>query len=300
MSSESQAAAATDRTDTAFDLASLVHGDDRADLSGQADHDALTRAAARAKEETDAQGRPARSSTGDLLDYAKNVPVRPATSVIILRQAPELQVFVQHRVTTMDFAAGVVVFPGGRVDLEDVEAACTLPIGEDDLDRHLTAWAHTDAVQKGLSGRVTEPGADQPESATPAEAATGVRTLLACAIREVEEETGQRLGTELMHPWANLVTPPGRSKRFDTYFFVTAGEGLADLAHQTTEATNSEWLSVDELLTGETEGRYRLMRPTLALLTELQTLGSVEAILGLATSGDRTIESIRPQVPGIH
>jgi hypothetical protein len=81
---------------------------------------------------------------------------------------------------------------------------------------------------------------------------------------------------------------------------VTAGEGLADLAHQTTEATNSEWLSVDELLTGEVEGRYRLMRPTLALLTELQTLGTVDAVLEQATSGGRTIESIRPQVPGIH
>ncbi|WP_019160132.1 NUDIX hydrolase [Brevibacterium senegalense] len=300
MSSESQSAAQTDQAAGAFDLAALVHGDDRADLSGQADHDALKRAQQKsAQQATDEQGRPTRSSTGDLLDYAKKVPVRPATSVIILRQAPDLQVFVQHRVTTMDFAAGVVVFPGGRVDLQDVEEAAGLPVDPADLDRHLTAWSQTDAVRNGLAGSVADPGAE-PAEAPPAEAAQGVRTLLACAIREVEEETGQRLGTGIMHPWANLVTPPGRSKRFDTYFFVTAGEGLADLAHQTTEATNSEWLSVDDLLTGEVEGRYRLMRPTLALLTELQTLGTVDAVLEQATNGARTIESIRPQVPGIH
>lgn len=291
-------ATAVSQVAPSFDLAGLVNGDDRADLSGKADHEALKRAASNGK---DAQGRPTHSSTGALLDYAKRVPVRPATSVIILREADGLEVFVQHRVKTMDFAAGVVVFPGGRVDLEDVAKSDGLPIGDDDLGRHLDAWKQTDAVTVGLGRSLADPDAQpEPAEATPEEAAQGVRTLLACAIREVEEETGQRLDPGHMHPWANLVTPPGRSKRFDTYFFVAEGAELEDLTHQTTEATNSEWLGVDELLTGETEGRYRLMRPTLALLMELQALGSLGAILGHATDGNRTIESIRPKVPGIH
>lgn len=303
MSSESEATTApktapTSATTTPFDLAALVNGDDRADLSGQADHEALKRAASNGKDD---QGRPTHSSTGAVLDYAKRVPVRPATSVIILREAEGLEVFVQHRVKTMDFAAGVVVFPGGRVDLEDVAKSDGLPIGDDELGRHLGAWKQTDAVTVGLGRSLADPDSQaDPAEATPQEAAQGVRTLLACAIREVEEETGQRLDPAHMHPWANLVTPPGRSKRFDTYFFVAAGAELEDLNHQTTEATNSEWLGIDELLTGETEGRYRLMRPTLALLTELQSLGSLAAILDDATDGDRTIESIRPKVPGIH
>jgi 8-oxo-dGTP pyrophosphatase MutT (NUDIX family) len=45
---------------------------------------------------------------------------RDAVSVIPVRQgAGELEVFVQHRALTMDFAAGAVVFPGGRVDPVD-------------------------------------------------------------------------------------------------------------------------------------------------------------------------------------
>ncbi len=45
---------------------------------------------------------------------------RLAASVILLRDAPDgLEAFVQHRVDTMDFAAGMVVFPGGRVDSAD-------------------------------------------------------------------------------------------------------------------------------------------------------------------------------------
>lgn len=320
MSSESQPA-------NGFDLAALVNGDDRADLSGPADHAKLlaeagaasngdqhaatggtggavqTHAEASGQVGTDTQGRPTRSSTGAPLDYTKSVPVRPATSVIMLREtsAAGLEVFVQHRVTTMDFAAGVVVFPGGRVDPEDVKLSDGLRLEEEHLASQLRAWKQTDASTVGLGDSLVAPDT-QPDSedASDAQAAQGVRTLLACAIREVEEETGQRIDPALLNPWANLVTPPGRSKRFDTYFFLAAGEELVELTHQTTEATNSEWLSVDELLTGETEGRYRLMRPTLALLTELQSMGSVEAILTHAADGSREIASIRPVIPGIH
>lgn len=42
---------------------------------------------------------------------------RSAVSVLPLRDGPAgLEVFVQHRAATMGFAAGMVVFPGGRVD----------------------------------------------------------------------------------------------------------------------------------------------------------------------------------------
>lgn len=312
-----------------FDLAALVHGDDRADLSAHSDHAKLrnearaasnddgrgsdtggrgvgavqTRTEASGQVGTDAQGRPTHSSTGAPLDYAKTVAVRPATSVIMLREtsARGLEVFVQHRVKTMDFAAGVVVFPGGRVDPEDVKVSDGIPLDDGDLAQHLRAWSRTDAATVGVGDSLASPEA-QPvsEQATEAQAEQGIRTLLACAIREVEEETGQRIDPALLHPWANLVTPPGRSKRFDTYFFLAAGEELVELTHRTTEATNSEWLGVDELLTGETEGRYRLMRPTLALLTELQSLGTLETVLAHAADGSREIESIRPTVPGIH
>ena len=49
---------------------------------------------------------------------------RPAVSVIPVRsRAGLLEVFVQHRALTMDFAPGAVVFPGGRVDPVDERTA---------------------------------------------------------------------------------------------------------------------------------------------------------------------------------
>lgn len=54
----------------------------------------------------------------------------PAVSVIPVRERRgELEVFIQHRVHTMDFAPGVVVFPGGRVDPIDTSTAYQAGIG---------------------------------------------------------------------------------------------------------------------------------------------------------------------------
>ncbi|MBB1035917.1 NUDIX hydrolase, partial [Dietzia sp. CQ4] len=50
------------------------------------------------------------------------VPVREAATVALVRDARVgggLEVFLQHRVATMQFAAGMSVFPGGGVEPRD-------------------------------------------------------------------------------------------------------------------------------------------------------------------------------------
>lgn len=46
------------------------------------------------------------------------VPAHPAATVVLVRDHP-LQVYLMHRHSRMPFAAGMVVFPGGRVDPVD-------------------------------------------------------------------------------------------------------------------------------------------------------------------------------------
>jgi len=184
-------------------------------------------------------------------------PATPAlaVSVIPIRkgQGPSLDVFVQHRAKTMDFAADVVVFPGGRVDPEDYAPPQDEPIiSELVLDRQVTAWARTS---------IAEPG--------PGRTRDLARALLRCGRREVHEETGLNLEPEDLIPWANWVTPPDLPKRFDTYFFVAQIRKGQHLAHQTTEADSSEWRTVESLLSSYESNHIRLMRPTLALLTGL-------------------------------
>lgn len=203
------------------------------------------------------------------------MPVKPAVSVIVGRDTADgLEVFVQHRVTTMDFAAGVLVYPGGRVDPQDHEMGAALELPSDILDSHVRAWSKT------------ELGGD-PDFA---------KALIATAQREVGEEAGATIAATALKPWANWITPPGRTRRFDTYFYVARGEEIGDLRHQTTEATNSEWMNVEHILAEEAAERLKLMRPTLVLLNEVHRFGSVEALM----SAERDIEPVRPFAPGKH
>ena len=56
--------------------------------------------------------------------------VRDAATVMLVRDRPELHVFVLRRNTALDFAPGATVFPGGAVDPVDAEVAAELGVDE--------------------------------------------------------------------------------------------------------------------------------------------------------------------------
>lgn len=180
---------------------------------------------------------------------------RPAVSVIPLRDGPAgLEVFVQHRVPTMDAFAGVIVFPGGRVDPEDATRTVAVPASL--LADHAHRWAATGLV-----------GSDLEASA---------RTLLATGVRELHEETGAIVEASRLVPWDNWVTPIGLPRRFDVAFFLLPDAGDT-LGHATTEASASEWMTLHDLVARTEAGELAMVPPTRALVDELQRLGSVEA-----------------------
>ena len=196
-----------------------------------------------------------------------------AASVVLLRDSrvgPE--VFVQHRVSTMDFAAGMVVFPGGRVDDADSSG---WTFGDELLEAHAEAWSGTSVSNDAARAR------------------HNAGRVLAAAVRELAEECGISLRPDSLMPWANWVTPEGQPKRFDTYFFVTAVGPGVEPRHQTTEAWQSHWLPVRRILQDESAGTIRLLPPTLTILDELVEIGTTAAI----RQTKRVIESVRPR-PG--
>lgn len=196
-------------------------------------------------------------------------PAREAASVILLRDHPDGRlVFVQHRVASMDFAAGMVVFPGGRVDPAD-SVGWDFP--QQLLAEHASAWTHTSI------------GGDN--------AGAGAARLLSAALREVLEEAGVALPAATLTPWANWVTPSNLPKRFDTFFYVTILPANLEPLHQTTEATHSGWMRPEDILAAEDRGELRLMPPTLVLLDELVAMGPATRI------APRPVHPVLPQ-PG--
>lgn len=197
---------------------------------------------------------------------AEHVVPRPAVSVLPLRDgASGLEVFVQHRASTMDFAEGAVVFPGGRLLPE--EMSVEVPAA------HTPAWAATELPAPGV--------------------------LAAAAIREVAEECGVLLATDELVPWDDWVTPPGGRRRFDVAFFLTPARMGQDWRNTTTEADRTAWVSPVDLLHDADAGSVRLLPPTQTLLTELTSLRDVATAI---TARPRIVpvlhDSGRPRLGG--
>ncbi len=163
-------------------------------------------------------------------DHGHDFPtVRPrdaATMIIIDRDAPSPQVLLGRRHHGHKFMPGKFVFPGGRVELLDRRMASATPI--------------VPQVETRLMRDVQRPSADK------------ARGLVLAAIRETFEETGLLLGSKSREPvrspggpWdafvqagvvpdlapvhfiARAITPPARTKRFDTRFFAVDASHIA-------------------------------------------------------------------------
>lgn len=179
-------------------------------------------------------------------------PVDAASMVLLDRRGDAPRILMGKRNPAAKFMPGFFVFPGGRIEREDGDAPHAGSLSEADLAR--------------LARYVSRPTERR------------LRGLALGAIRETFEETGFRLaipGTAapaaMADPswveflsdgsvptldgvdyFARAITPPGRSRRFDTRFFVV------DVSHIDTIATvrptaDSElvelrWVTLDEAL----------------------------------------------------
>lgn len=189
---------------------------------------------------------------------------RPAVSVIPLRDGPDgLEVFVQHRQSTMDFAAGAVVFPGGRCDPGDVAAGAGIPLRPEVEAEHVRRWSRW--------------------SPAPGDPREHARTLLATGLRELEEETGLVAAPAALRPWDRWITPEIVPTRFDVAFYVlpVPRGGARQPQHLTSEATRSGWEPAGGLLADLSAGRLTMLTPTRVLVQELVALGTVDAVVRL-------------------
>jgi 8-oxo-dGTP pyrophosphatase MutT (NUDIX family) len=180
-------------------------------------------------------------------------PKDAATLILVDRTTDRPKVLLGRRHQNHKFMPGKFVFPGGRV-----EAA----------DRHMANAAHLDAqVGDRLMRGVQRP--------SPAKA----RALVLAAIRETFEETGLLIGLAGLgacadpsgatsatwayfaaagvkpdltniHFVARAITPPGRSRRFDTRFFTADASSITarveGVVGPDTELVELVWTPIEE------------------------------------------------------
>jgi 8-oxo-dGTP pyrophosphatase MutT (NUDIX family) len=181
-----------------------------------------------------------------------NPAMRPrdaATLIILRRDGAKTRVLMGKRHSDHAFMPGKYVFPGGRVDAAD----CRLRPAAD-LDP-----AVANKLMVRMRGRAS---------------AARARGLAMAAVRETFEEVGLIVGTASRNrprtrsaPWrafldtgyapdlsglryfARAITPPGRTRRFDTRFFVLDADHVVNSAAPakvTEELLDPCWVLLEE------------------------------------------------------
>jgi 8-oxo-dGTP pyrophosphatase MutT (NUDIX family) len=227
---------------------------------------------------------------------AEDVPIRDAATVVLLRDGADgLEAWLLTRHTSMVFAAGMTVFPGGRVDDADAQ----LPIAGGDLARLAARSASDDATVRALVGAavrevfeetgvlLTVPTADLSGARADVEAGR-------VAFGDLLRANGLAVDADAVRPWARWVTPIGEVRRYDTRFFVAALPESAEAQDVTNESSEASWVPVGAALEQAQRGERGVLPPTLITLASLLPFATVAEVL--AASESRSLDAVRPEV----
>ncbi len=228
------------------------------------------------------------------------VAIRDAATVMLVRDAPELEVFMLRRNLRSDFVGGAYVFPGGGVDdddrVSDLEAVCA---GRSDADASaqlgvdagglafwvaairesfeeagvLLAYDHDEMV------RFEDPDVVERFAGHRAEVDRGDRRLI-----EVCETEGLRLAVDSMHYFSHWITPEGPTRRYDTRFFVARAPEAQVPLHDDREVIANLWIRPSDALAANRAGEFEMIFPTIRTLLALERFDSADDLLAAAAA----------------
>jgi 8-oxo-dGTP pyrophosphatase MutT (NUDIX family) len=234
---------------------------------------------------------------------------RDAATVILLRQAPDMEAFLLRRTDELEFAPGACVFPGGSVDERDGDGQ----VGwAGRAPAEFAAWLNTSAERASAlvcaavretfeESGVLLAGPSPTELVQDSAALTLDRRALldgSCSLAELLNRRGLVLRADLLTPWARWVTPEFSPRRFDTWFFaspmppgqvtaVTSGAG-----HESAESVSGSWMKPSDALEAARVGQITLLPPTAVTLAELAGHQDAASILAQR----RVITPLLPRV----
>lgn len=196
----------------------------------------------------------------------------PAATLVLMRERgggpPEL--LVTERTGHMAFAAGALVFPGGRVDADDHVTA----------ERFGTEAAQVAAIRETIEETGLAPAlVPLPDAVTSAALRQGI----------VEEEPfaslleahGLAIDPQALTPFARWCPNFREARRFDTLFFLAeAPAGAAEPTVSEHEAVRAYWASASDILAEIESGQAHAIFPTRRNLERLARFGTIAEARG--------------------
>jgi 8-oxo-dGTP pyrophosphatase MutT (NUDIX family) len=210
----------------------------------------------------------------------------PAATLILVRDrpgaAPEL--LMVERAASMAFAAGALVFPGGRIDAADRRLGAELGIDPAAVAAIRETLEET-ALAVGLCPVPTDALALELQAALVADADFG--GLL--------RRAGLTIDPEALTPFARWVPRFHAVRRFDTLFFVAqCPPGDARPHVIAGECAAAEWVAAADIIERDRSGDARLIFPTRRNLERLALHSSFAAIRADALA--HPVEPVTPWV----
>src|ERR1700733_14589018 len=204
---------------------------------------------------------------------------RPAAPILLLRDRPTgLEVFMVVRHHAIDFAAGALVFPGGRVEEGDFELAarpkdCPNPDGLDtDAMAFRIAAIRETFEECGVLLARPRGSNDLIDAATLGRLEDQHRAALnagSIGFDAVLGSEGLLPAPDLLVHFAHWITPAQQPKRYDTHFFLAEAPEAHLAAHDGQEAVESIWSAPAQALADAATGKYRLVFATAKNLEKL-------------------------------
>ncbi len=225
------------------------------------------------------------------------VNIRPAATVMLIEDRPDLQVFMMERHANTIFAGGMWVFPGGSVDAgddslryqeisihrSDAEASALLGIPSGGLAYYVAAIREAFEESGILLARHRDSEAplriDDEETAARFQqhrdhVNDGTRDFL-----DIVDDENLILDVGQMHYIARWITPKGPPRRFDARFFIAKIPAYQTPVHDDGELVHSEWLKPNEILDAFDAEKMVLMSPTLRMVKNLAMFDSSNHVI---------------------
>lgn len=239
------------------------------------------------------------------------LPAKPAATILLARDDDGIEVFVLRRTTNAAFAAGMYVFPGGKVDdidgaeaiepfcdgLDDAEASRVLGVDHGGLAYFVAAVRECFEESGILLARRRDGGAPMPDDADRRAVHAGDMSMEAlCRAHDLV------LDVSAVRYVAHWVTPVGEgARRFDTRFFLAAAPADQEGLHDDAETVDSRWVRPLEAIAQAEAGELVMMPPTIANLRfvgEHATVAEALAAADAAGAPPRTQPKIRRDAAG--
>jgi 8-oxo-dGTP pyrophosphatase MutT (NUDIX family) len=226
---------------------------------------------------------------------------RPAATIMLLRDGPEwIEVFMVVRNRAISFAAGALVFPGGRLEDADHDLAvrnCPNPdgLGIEALAFRIAAIRETFEECGVLLARPV--GSDRLIDAATLKRLEdqhrGALNAGSIGFDAVLGSEGLRPAPDLLVHFAHWITPSHQPKRYDTHFFLAEAPAEHLAVHDGHEAVESLWITPARALADTAAGRFKLVFATAKNLEKLGRAGTVAEAMEMARAA--TVVTVLPK-----